>query len=310
MTEFSTRAGFVALVGPPNAGKSTLMNHLVGQKLAIVSPKVQTTRARLMGVLTEGDTQFIFVDTPGIFTPRKDDSGKAKSKLESAMVHAAWQGAGDADFILLMIDASEKNALSRHSDLIEALQNRRDEKPLYVALNKVDLIAPERLLPLASAVQDALQPVELFMISAATGAGIEILKKKLAAALPEGPFLYDPEEVTDMSIKLLSAEFTREQLFLQLEQEVPYETTVETESYETFDNGEVRIAQSIIVARDGQKGIVIGKGGTRLKAIGSAARQQIADLVGAKVHLSLNVKVREKWQDDRGFYEKWGLKGK
>lgn len=304
-TDIFTRCGYVALVGPPNAGKSTLMNQLLGQKLAIVSPKVQTTRTRLMGVLTEGDNQFVFIDTPGIFTPEN----KSK-KLERAMVHAAWEGAGGADMLLLLIDASEKNALNRHADLIEALQARKERggPPLYIALNKVDLVVPERLLPLAAALQSALDPVELFMISAATGAGIEILKKKLAAVLPTGPFLYDPEEVTDISLRLLAAEFTREQLFLQLKQEVPYDAMVETEVWETHDNGSVRITQSIVVAREGQKGIVIGKGGARLKEIGTAARKQIAELVGAQVHLMLNVKVREGWQDDREFYETWGLK--
>lgn len=302
-TQAPKYCGFIALIGPPNAGKSTLMNHLIGQKLSIVSPKVQTTRARLMGVLTEGVRQFIFIDTPGIFTPEN----KSK-KLERAMVHAAWTGADDADMILLLIDAHEKNPLRHHADLIEALKNRQSKAPLYVALNKVDAVAPATLLPLAAAVQEALQPVELFMISAADGTGIAVLKEKLAAVLPEGPFHYDPDEVTDMSLRLIAAEFTREQLFLQLKQEVPYDAHVETEKWETFDNGSAKITQSIVVTREGQKGIVIGKGGAQLKKIGAAARAQLKELTGSNVHLILNVKVRENWQDDRDYYETWGLK--
>lgn len=305
-TGSETRCGTIAIVGPPNAGKSTLLNHLLGQKIAIVSPKIQTTRTRLAGVLTEGDAQFVFIDTPGIFTPNND-----KRKLERAMVHAAWQGAADADIVLLMLDASEKAVLARNVDLIEALKNPKSKTAgakIYVALNKVDAINPEKLLPLASAVENELSPEEIFMISAATGAGVAILKKKLAAALPTGPFLYDPDNITDTSLRQLAAEFTREQLFLQLAQELPYDAHVETEAWEEQPNGSIRVTQSIVVARDSQKGIVIGKGGARLKEIGSAARIQIAELAGAPVHLALNVKVRENWQDDSDFYTSWNLK--
>src|SRR6218665_1962290 len=208
-----TRCGTIAIIGPPNAGKSTLLNHLLGQKIAIVSPKVQTTRTKLAGVLTEGDAQFVFIDTPGIFTPDND-----KRKLERAMVHAAWEGASGADIILLLIDASEKSVLAHNTDLIEALKNPQSKTAqaigrgtrLFVALNKVDKIQPERLLPLASAVQESLAPEEIFMISAETGAGIAIVKKKMAEALPAGPFLYDPDEVTGTSMRQLAAEFTRE----------------------------------------------------------------------------------------------------
>lgn len=295
----TTRCGYVAIVGPPNAGKSTLLNNLLEQKIAIVSPKVQTTRTRMAGVLTEGNTQYIFLDTPGIFLPSH------KKKLEKAMVKVAWDGANEADVVLLMIDAAQKNAIARHQELIDGLKNIK--APIYIALNKVDTVEPERLLPLAAALQQTLNPQEIFMISATTGAGVGIIKKKLGEALPHGPFLYDPEEITDMSMRLIAAEFTREQLFLQLSQELPYDATVETEMWEQFDNGSVKIMQSIIVSRDSQKGIVIGKRGSRLKEIGAAARTQIAELVGAPVHLILNVKVRDNWQNDREYYESWGL---
>jgi GTP-binding protein Era len=291
-----TRAGFVAVIGAPNAGKSTLVNALVGQKVAIVSPKAQTTRARLMGIAVEGTAQILLVDTPGIFEPRR--------RLDRAMVAAAWTGAHDADLILLVIDsaAALKAEVER---IIASLAERR--QPLFVALNKVDLIDKGKLLGMAADLTTQLNPDELFMISAAQGDGVADLKRSLARALPEGPWLYPEDELSDATDRMVAAELTREQIVNQLHKELPYATAVETETWEERPDGSAMIRQQILVERDSQKAIVIGKGGQRLKAIGAAARAEIAQHLGRSVHLLLHVKVNPRWDEDRGLYRDIGL---
>jgi len=287
------KAGFVAVIGAPNAGKSTLVNALVGQKVAIVSPKAQTTRARLMGIAVEGPAQILLVDTPGIFEPRR--------RLDRAMVAAAWTGAQDADLILLVVDASEKV----REDILEGLDNR--EHPLLLVLNKIDLVKKEKLLVLAADLTARLNPERVFMISAAQGDGVADLKQALADAMPDGPWLYPEDEVSDATDRMIAAELTREQLVNQLHQELPYATAVETETWEERPDGTTAIRQQILVERDSQKAIVIGKGGQRLKAIGAAARAQIAEHLGRPVHLFLHVKVNPRWDEDRGLYREIGL---
>jgi GTP-binding protein Era len=291
-----TRAGFVAVIGAPNAGKSTLVNALVGQKVAIVSPKAQTTRARLMGIAVEGTAQILLVDTPGIFEPRR--------RLDRAMVAAAWTGAHDADLILLVIDsaAALKAEVER---IIASLAERR--QPLFVALNKVDLIDKGKLLGMAADLTTQLNPDELFMISAAQGDGVADLKRSLARALPEGPWLYPEDELSDATDRMVAAELTREQIVNQLHKELPYATAVETETWEERPDGSAMIRQQILVERDSQKAIVIGKGGQRLKAIGAAARAQISQHLGRPVHLLLHVKVNPRWDEDRALYRDIGL---
>jgi GTP-binding protein Era len=293
MTETLMKAGFVAVIGAPNAGKSTLVNALVGQKVAIVSPKAQTTRARLMGIAVEGPAQILLVDTPGIFEPRR--------RLDRAMVAAAWTGAQDADLILLVVDASEKV----REDILEGLDNR--EHPLLLVLNKIDLVKKEKLLVLAADLTARLNPERVFMISAAQGDSVADLKQALADAMPDGPWLYPEDEVSDATDRMIAAELTREQLVNQLHQELPYATAVETETWEERPDGTTAIRQQILVERDSQKAIVIGKGGQRLKAIGAAARAQIAEHLGRPVHLFLHVKVNPRWDEDRGLYREIGL---
>jgi len=293
MTETLMKAGFVAVIGAPNAGKSTLVNALVGQKVAIVSPKAQTTRARLMGIAVEGPAQILLVDTPGIFEPRR--------RLDRAMVAAAWMGAQDADLILLVVDASEKV----REDILEGLDNR--EHPLLLVLNKIDLVKKEKLLVLAADLTARLNPERVFMISAAQGDSVADLKQALADAMPDGPWLYPEDEVSDATDRMIAAELTREQLVNQLHQELPYATAVETETWEERPDGTTAIRQQILVERDSQKAIVIGKGGQRLKAIGAAARAQIAEHLGRPVHLFLHVKVNPRWDEDRGLYREIGL---
>ena len=296
MTEQVTRAGFVAVIGAPNAGKSTLVNALVGQKVAIVSPKAQTTRARLMGIAIEGRAQILLVDTPGIFQPKR--------RLDRAMVAAAWTGAQDAELILLVIDAAA--GLKRDAEQIVAgLVERRH--PLMIALNKIDLVDKGKLLALASDLDRRLSPDRLFMISAAQGDGVHDIKQALAAALPEGPWLFPEDEVSDATDRMIAAELTREQVVNQLHQELPYATAVETETWEDRPDGSTVIRQQILVERDSQKAIVIGKGGRRLKALGAAAREQIAAHLGRPVHLFLHVKVNPRWDEDRGLYRDIGL---
>jgi len=296
MTAGTTRAGFVAVIGAPNAGKSTLVNALVGQKVAIVSPKAQTTRARLMGIAIDGTSQILLVDTPGIFEPKR--------RLDRAMVSAAWGGAGDADLILLVIDAAE-GANRGIERIIENLQQR--DHPLWLALNKIDLVKKPNLLALATTLTERLNPDKVFMISAAQGDGVRDLKNALASAMPEGPWLYPEDEVSDATDRMIAAELTREQIVNQLHQELPYATAIETETWEDRPDGSTVIHQQIFVERDSQKAIVIGKGGSRLKSIGAAAREEIAHHLGRKVHLFLHVKVNPRWGEDRGLYKDIGL---
>ena len=296
MTDEQLRAGFVAVIGAPNAGKSTLVNALVGQKVAIVSGKPQTTRARLMGIAIEGGAQILLVDTPGIFEPRR--------RLDRAMVAAAWTGAQDADLILFVIDAA--TGLNAEVERIVRSVAERGQ-PLFVALNKVDLADKNALLVLASKISEALKPAELFMISAATGDGVADLKRAFAAAMPEGPWLYPEDEVSDATDRMVAAELTREQVVNQLHQELPYATAVETETWEDRPDGSTVINQQILVERDSQKAIVIGKAGRRLKSIGAAARAEIAQHLGRPVHLYLHVKVNPRWDEDRSLYRDMGL---
>ena len=291
-----SKAGFVAVIGAPNAGKSTLVNGLVGQKVAIVSPKAQTTRARLMGIAIEGEAQILLVDTPGIFAPRR--------RLDRAMVAAAWTGAQDADLILLVIDAAA-GVNAEVEAIIASLEQR--EHPLFLALNKIDLVKKEALLALSAGLAARLIPDKVFMISAAQGDGVSDLKQALAASMPEGPWLYPDDEVSDATDRMIAAELTREQIVNQLHQELPYATAIETETWEDRPDGSTAIRQQILVERDSQKAIVIGKGGRRLKAIGAAAREEIAQHLGRPVHLFLHVKVNPRWDEDRGLYREIGL---
>ena len=291
-----TRAGFVAVVGAPNAGKSTLVNALVGQKVAIVSAKAQTTRSRLMGIAIAGESQILLVDTPGIFEPKR--------RLDRAMLAAAWSGADDADLILLVVDSAA--AVTREVEqAIAGLDKRRH--PLFIALNKIDLVKKPELLGLAAQLTERLDPQQLFMVRAAQGDGVPDLKAALAQAVPEGPWLYPEDEVSDATDRMIAAELTREQIYEQLYQELPYAAAVETESWEDRADGSTAIRQQILVERDSQKAIVIGRGGKRLKDIGQKAREAIAEHLGRKVHLFLHVKVNPKWGEDRALYQDMGL---
>jgi GTP-binding protein Era len=292
----SARCGLVAVVGAPNAGKSTLVNALVGQKVAIVSPKAQTTRTRMMGIAIAGEAQILLLDTPGIF--------EAKRRLDRAMVAAAWGGAADADLIVLVVDA-ETGFSRRIREMVEQLKARREPKMLV--LNKVDLVRKEALLGLATELGAQLDFEEIFMVSATSGDGIADLKRALAARVPEGPWHFPEDQVSDATDRMLAAEVTREQLYLQLHAELPYESAIETEKFEERKDGSAAIHQQILVARDSQKAIVLGKGGTRIRAIGEAARKQLSELLGRKVHLFLHVKVNPKWEEDRGLYREIGL---
>jgi GTP-binding protein Era len=290
------RCGLVAVVGAPNAGKSTLVNALVGQKVAIVSPKAQTTRTRLMGVAIEGASQIMLVDTPGIFEPKR--------RLDRAMVAAAWGGAQDADLIALVVD-SKAGLGAKVTSIVEALKGRSERKILI--LNKVDIADKARLLVHAERLNAQLAFDEIFMVSAATGDGLAELKATLGAAMPEGPWHFPEDQVSDATDRMLAAEVTREQLYLQLHAELPYACVVETEKYEERKDGSVEILQQILVGRTSQRAIILGKVGQRLKEIGSRSRAQLAALLGVRVHLYLHVKVKPDWEEDRGVYRDIGL---
>lgn len=302
MTTPNTRAGFVAIVGAPNAGKSTLVNAMVGSKVSIVSPKVQTTRMRVTGIamadLADGSrAQVVLVDTPGIFRV-------AKRRLERAMVAAAWRGAEDADVVALVVDA-ERGVGQETRAIVERLKESR--APRFLILNKIDVVPRENLLALTSELNTLLPFERTFMVSALKKDGVPDVLATFAAILPPGPFLYPEDQAADLPLRLLAAEVTREQVFLQLHQELPYEAAVETEKWEDRPDGSVRIEQTIHVQRDGQRAIFLGKGGARIKQIGARARHELGEMLERPVHLFLHVKVSERWADDPAHYRAIGL---
>jgi len=290
------RAGFVALLGAPNAGKSTLLNRLVGAKVSIVTPKAQTTRSRILGIRNHGATQAVFVDTPGIFEPRR--------RLERAMVRRAWRAAGDADMTVLLVDAARR-AGAREEAIVASL--KAGGRQAVLALNKIDLIARERLLARAERLYGTGCFSDVFMVSALTGDGVEDLLEHLAARLPEGPWLYPEDDLSDVPLRFLAAEITREKLFLRLHDEIPYDVATETADWQEFDNGGVRIDQTVYVRRTSQRAIVLGKGGARIKAVREAAQAELADALDRPVHLFLTVRVREGWPDDPERFRDLGL---
>ncbi|MCC5985960.1 MAG: GTPase Era [Rhodobacteraceae bacterium] len=294
-----TRAGFVALIGEPNAGKSTLLNRMVGAKVSIVTHKVQTTRTRIRGVAMEGAAQIVFVDTPGLFRPRR--------RLDRAMVAAAWGGAADADVVMLLVEA-HRGLTEGVRAILDALKERvAPNQTIALAINKIDRVKAEALLALSAELNAAFPFAQTFMISAEKGHGVADLRRWLAAALPEGPWLYPEDQIADLPLRMIAAEMTREKLTLRLHEELPYNLTVETESWQERKDGSVRIDQVVYVARDGHKGIVLGHRGETIKAIGQAARAEIAAFLDRTVHLFVQVKVREGWQDEAARYSEMGL---
>ncbi|MEM9901192.1 MAG: GTPase Era [Pseudomonadota bacterium] len=295
----TTRCGFVALIGEPNAGKSTLLNRMVGAKVSIVTHKVQTTRARIRGVALSGAAQLVFVDTPGLFRPRR--------RLDRAMVAAAWAGAADADVVVLLIE-SHRGLTDGVMAILNALKERGTEgRPVALAINKIDRVEAPVLLGLTEAANAAYPFAQTFMISAEKGHGVDDLRDWLAGALPEGPWLYPEDQIADLPLRMLAAETTREKLTLRLHQELPYQLTVETEGWDERKDGSVRIDQVIYVARDGHKGIVLGAKGQALKAVGQAARADLEAFLDRKVHLFTQVKVRPNWLDEAARYSEMGL---
>ncbi len=295
--ETGMRCGVVSILGAPNAGKSTLVNRLVGAKVSIVSPKVQTTRIRVRGVALIEDTQIVYVDTPGIFAPRR--------RLDRAMVDAAWSGASDADAIVLLVDAARGiDADTRR--IAEGLKERG--AAAILVLNKVDAVKREVLLKLSEDLNGLASFDATFMVSALNGSGVEDLERHLVSRMPSGPWLFPEDEISDLPQRLLAAEITREKAYLRLHQELPYALSVETEAWQDFDDGSVRIEQSITVERDSQKGIVVGKGGQMIKRIRAEAQQELAELLDRPVHLFVRVRVRENWADNPGHYREWGLR--
>jgi GTP-binding protein Era len=291
-----TKAGFVALIGAPNAGKSTLLNALVGSKVSIVSRKVQTTRALVRGIAIEGEAQIVFVDTPGIFKPRR--------RLDRAMVTSAWGGAGDAEVVCFLLDA-RKGLDEEGEAIVEKLPQLR--QPKILILNKIDLIERSRLLALASTLNEKVPFEHTFMISALKGDGLAPLRRELAGMMPEGPWLYPEDQISDAPLRMLAAEITREKIYERLHEELPYQSTVETDQWQARPDGSVRIEQTIFVERESQRKIVLGEGGKTIKAIGQAARREIAEVAETPVHLFLFVKVRENWGDDPERYREMGL---
>jgi GTP-binding protein Era len=292
----ATRCGFVALIGAPNVGKSTLVNALVGSKVTIVSRKVQTTRALIRGIVIENNAQIILVDTPGIFSPKR--------RLDRAMVSTAWSGAHDADLVCVLLDA--KAAIDEEADAI-LTKLAAVQHPKILVLNKIDLVPREKLLALAKAANDRLKFESTFMISALSGDGVDDLRGTLAAMVPPGPFHYPEDQMSDAPMRHLAAEITREKIFRQLHQELPYQSTVETDSWTERNDKSIRIEQTIFVERESQRKIVLGKGGATIKSIGADSRKEIAEIVGVPVHLFLFVKVRENWGDDPDRYREMGL---
>lgn len=290
------RCGFCAILGPPNAGKSTLVNRLAGSKVAIVSHKVQTTRARLRAIFVEGDSQVIVVDTPGIFNPRR--------KLDTAMVDAAWAGAAEADITVLLIDAR----IGLNNEAAAIIAKLKDSKGrAMLALNKTDLVKPETLLKTATDFAAAYDFAEVFMISASTDSGVGDLRRKIAQGMPEGPWLYPADQAADVQMRFLASEITREKIYERLHEELPYASTVETEAWEDQRDGSVKISQTIYVQRDSQKAIVLGKGGQMIKQLGQMSRKELEEMLEKRVHLMLFVKVRENWMDDPARLRMMGL---
>ncbi len=296
MSDSPQKCGVVAVLGAPNAGKSTLVNQLVGQKVAIISAKAQTTRARMLGIALHAETQMILVDTPGIFAPRR--------KLDRAMVSAAWEGAESADAVMLLVDPIKQR---RHElePMLETLEKRPERKILVI--NKVDKAVKEPMLALAQELNEKIDFAEIYFVSALTGDGVPELKEALAGMMPEGPWHYPEDQVSDASERLLACEITREQLYQQLHEELPYDAAVRPESYTVKPDGSVEVRQQIVIAKSSQKPIVLGKGGSRIKEIGAAARKELSELLGVKVHLFLHVKVTENWSEDKEIYEEIGL---
>ncbi len=305
-----TKAGFVAVIGAPNAGKSTLVNHLVGTKVSIVTQKVQTTRFPVRGVAISGDSQIVLVDTPGIFAPRR--------RLDRAMVNSAWGQARDSDAVLHLVDAKARIDVSqglgsgadRKADAdVEAIIKglRASGRLAFLALNKIDLIKRDQILEVTRQLFETGVYSEVFMISASNGSGVDDLKNRLAAEMPEGPWLYPADQSADVPVRLLAAEITREKVYLRVHEELPYSTSVETTAYEEKTDGSLRIEQTIFVERDGQRGILLGKEGQTLKAIGAASRAELTELLDRTVHLFLHVKVKSNWAEDRTHYSEIGL---
>ena len=294
----TTRAGFVALIGEPNAGKSTLTNRMVGAKVSIVTHKVQTTRARIRGVAIEGEAQIVFVDTPGLFTPRR--------RLDRAMVAAAWSGAADADVIVLLVEA-HRGITPGVEDILARLPEIARGRPVALAINKIDRVKAEALLALSKDINARFDFARTFMISAEKGHGVDDLRHWLADQLPESPWLYPEDQIADLPLRMIAAEITREKATLRLHQELPYQLTVETEAWEERKDGAARIDQVIYVARDGHKGIVLGHKGETIKAISKAAREELEEFLGRKVHLFVQVRTRESWMDEAERYAQMGL---
>ncbi|NBD30879.1 MAG: GTPase Era [Alphaproteobacteria bacterium] len=292
------RAGFVALIGEPNAGKSTLTNRMVGAKVSIVTHKVQTTRARIRGVALEGDTQIVLVDTPGLFRPRR--------RLDRAMVAAAWGGAADADVIVLLVEA-HRGVTEGVDVILEQLEEIGQGRKVALAINKIDRVEAPVLLALTKKMNDRFPFVETFMISAEKGHGCDDLRRWLAEQMPEGPWLYPEDQIADLPLRMIAAEMTREKLTLRLHQELPYQLTVETENWEERPDGSARVDQVVYVMRDGHKGIVLGKKGETIKAVGRAAREELEEFLGRKIHLFLQVKVRPNWLEEAERYSEMGL---